>query len=45
LYDKPSINPITKEEVTARRRRIRADLDLPMKDEYGRFVRSLISRT
>jgi tRNA(His) 5'-end guanylyltransferase len=43
-YDKPSVNPITKEEVTARRRRIRTDLDLPMKDEYGQFVRSLISR-
>ncbi len=43
-YDKPSVNPITKEEVTARRRRIRTDLDLPMKDEYGQFVRSLISQ-
>ena len=42
-YDKPSVNPITKQEVTARRRRIRTDLDLPMKDEYGKFVASLIS--
>jgi tRNA(His) 5'-end guanylyltransferase len=41
-YDKPSLNPITNEETTARWRRIRPDLDLPMKDEYDRFVRSLI---
>ncbi len=42
-YDKPSINPITNEEVTARRRRIRTDFDLPMKDEYGQFVREFVS--
>ncbi len=41
-YAKPSVNPITKEEVTAMRRQIRPNFDLPMKDEYGRFVRSLI---
>ncbi len=41
-YDKLSINPITKQEVTARRRRIRTDFDLPMKNEYSQFVRSLI---
>ncbi|MCB9936928.1 MAG: guanylyltransferase [Planctomycetaceae bacterium] len=41
-YDKPSVNPVTGENVTARRRRIRTDFDLPMKDEYGQFVRSLI---
>lgn len=43
-YDKPSTNPITQEEVTASRRRIRTELDLPMKDEYGQFVRSLIQQ-
>ena len=42
-YDKPSLNPITNEEVTARRRRIRTDINLPMKDEYGQFVRALVS--
>ena len=41
-YDKPSVNPITQENVTASRRRIRRDFELPMKDEYGEFVRSLI---
>ncbi len=44
-YDRPAVNPITKEEVTARRRRIRTDFDLPMKDNYGQFVRSLISQS
>ena len=41
-YDKPAVNPITRQEVAARRRRIRTDLDLPMKEEYGQFVRSFI---
>lgn len=43
-YEKPSINPITKEEVGGRRRRIHADHDLPMKEDYGHFVRSLMSQ-
>lgn len=43
-YNKPALNPITNEEVIARRRRIRSDFDLPMKDEYGEFVRSLVSQ-
>ena len=42
-YEKPSINPITNVEVTALRRRVRIDLDLPMKGEYGQFVRSFVS--
>lgn len=44
-YDKPSLNALTDEEVTARRRRIRTEIDLPMKDAYGQFVRSLISQS
>jgi len=43
-YDKPSVNPITNEEITVRRRRIRTDYDLPMKDDYDQFVRSIISQ-
>ena len=43
-YNKLSINPITNEDVMARRRRICTDFDLPMKNEYGQFVRSLISQ-
>lgn len=41
-YDKPSRNPITGAEVMARRRRIKKDSDLPMKAEYGEFVRALV---
>ena len=41
-YDKPSVNPITNEEVTARRRRVCTEFELPMKDGYGQFVESLI---
>ena len=41
-YEKVARNPKTGEEVTARRRRIRHELDLPMKDEYGAFVAQLI---
>ncbi|QDU29008.1 tRNAHis guanylyltransferase [Anatilimnocola aggregata] len=41
-YDKPARNPITGTEVVARRRRIKSDFDLPMKGEYGEFVRRLV---
>lgn len=41
-YDKPASNPITNEIVTARRRRIRTDYELPMKEDYGTFVRSIV---
>lgn len=44
-YDKLAVNPITKERVTARRRRIRTAFDLPIKDDYGQFVRSIMSST
>lgn len=43
-FDKPARNPITNEEVVARRRRLRINLDLPIKDEYGGFVRSLLGQ-
>lgn len=41
-YDKVAVNPVTNEDVTAKRRRIRCDLDLPMKDEYSQFVRAFL---
>lgn len=41
-YDKAAENPITAETVTARRRRIQRDLDLPMRDEYSQFILKLI---
>jgi len=43
--DKPGCNPATGEQVVARRRRIKPDLNLPMKDQYGEFVRDIISLT
>ena len=41
-YEKPSINPITQQAATTRRRRIRVDLDLPMKEDYSQFLRSFV---
>jgi tRNA(His) guanylyltransferase len=43
-YDQPSKNPLTGGEVVAHRRRIRRDLELPMKDDYSAFLRDLIAR-
>jgi tRNA(His) 5'-end guanylyltransferase len=43
-YDRPAENPVTGEKVLARRRRIRRDLELPMKDEYSVFLRDLMTR-
>jgi tRNA(His) guanylyltransferase len=42
-YDKPALNPVTGEEVIARRRRIKTIFDLPMKDEYSDFLRELLT--
>jgi tRNA(His) 5'-end guanylyltransferase len=42
-YEKLATNPLTGEEVVAARRRIRAELDLPMKDAYSDFIRNLLS--
>lgn len=41
-FNQQSINPITQQEVTATRRRIRVDFDLPMKDDYSNFIGRLI---
>src|SRR5713226_1963574 len=41
--DRPAENPVTGEKVLARRRRIRHDLELPMKDDYSAFLRRLIA--
>ncbi len=41
-YDKPARNPSTGEEVMARRRCIKRDFELPMKDEYSRFLQKLL---
>ncbi len=41
-YEKSGFNPLTKQPVAATRRRIKTDLDLPMKDSYGEFLRMLV---
>lgn len=43
-YERPADNPVTGESVIARRRRVRHDLELPMKDAYSAFLRDLITR-
>lgn len=43
-FEKLALNPLTGEPVTASRRRIKRDFDLPMKGEYGEFVRSIVAR-
>jgi len=41
--ERPAENPVTGEKVTARRRRVRRDLELPMKDDYSVFLTKLLS--
>ena len=41
-FERPAENPVTGEQVMARRRRICRNLALPMKDEYAAFLRNLI---
>lgn len=41
-YEREAENPITGEKVTARRRRVRRELELPMKDEYSAFIYQLL---
>lgn len=41
-YDKQGYNPKRKQTVTVQRRRIKVDEELPMKAEYGRFLKALI---
>lgn len=41
-YDRPGVNPVTGEQVVARRRRIRHELELPVKGAYSAFLRDLI---
>jgi len=42
VYEKEASNPIMGETVTAQRRQIKVNTDLPLKEEYGEFVRSLL---
>jgi tRNA(His) guanylyltransferase len=42
-YQKEGYNPVTEETVLTMRSRIRRDLELPMKDEYDRFIEMRIT--
>jgi tRNA(His) 5'-end guanylyltransferase len=44
IYQKPGKNPKTGEEVMVERRRLKRELDLPMKDEYSQFIGELVQR-
>lgn len=44
-FDRSATNPITQQVVMARRRRIRRDLELPMKDDYSEFINAMLKRT
>jgi len=43
-YEKAGYNPIEKKAVIAKRRRLKVDEELPMKDAYTEFIEHLISR-
>ncbi len=42
-YSKAGVNPQTEEPVVAERRRLKVDFELPMKDEYSRFIEGIIA--
>ncbi len=42
-YAKPGHNPKTGEAQDAERRRLKVDMELPMKDDYSDFIRSLLA--
>jgi tRNA(His) guanylyltransferase len=42
-YEREAINPMTGETVKATRRRVTRDLELPMREEYGEYVKRLVS--
>lgn len=42
-YERLADNPVTGEKVVARRRRVRRDLELPMKDDYSAFLHKLLN--
>ena len=44
-FDKLGKNPVTGEEVIARRRRLKRKLDLPMRDEYSTFIEEILRGT
>ena len=43
-YEKQALNPKTGETVSVTRRRIKRDLELPMREEYSAFIRTLAAQ-
>ena len=41
-YEKTGTNPLTQETVSTMRKRLKTELELPMRDDYGNFVRTLL---
>jgi tRNA(His) 5'-end guanylyltransferase len=41
-YQKTGTNPLTEEVISTSRKRLKTDLELPMRDEYDQFLRTLI---
>ncbi|HEY9819431.1 MAG TPA: tRNA(His) guanylyltransferase Thg1 family protein [Candidatus Sericytochromatia bacterium] len=41
-YEKLGYNPVLEKEVIVKRRQIKVDEELPMKDEYGEFIRRFL---
>ncbi len=41
-YEKLGYNPVLEQEVIVKRRQIKVDEELPMKDEYGEFIRRFL---
>ncbi len=37
-YEKQGVNPLNRKEVTTKRRRLQVNLELPMKEDYSRFI-------
>lgn len=44
-FEKAGVNPLTGQNVTALRRRIRTDFELPMKEAYSEFICGLLRRS
>ncbi len=44
-FERPSSNPVTGSGVISSRRRIKRDLELPMKDDYSRFIESFFAES
>ncbi len=42
-YLKPATNPLTGESVVSERRRLKRELDLPLREEYATFIRGLLA--